>query len=519
MLAQIIEQMSKDAAELRAELAALRKEAAVRDAALRAKLSLLIADRVLSPSAPSYATVGTEALAALTASGRIAVADLSPASAPDAERAPFATAADLTKLSECKSERELVLAITPLLLAARGFDVAAGATTDPCARVLVNSERTPWLDALHAPLPSDQLKRPDLFATWAPFWSGRVRPTGGLVGRLAHRELQLDGCVREFYEAKLGSGDLTSADFGQLVDYHSRVDGSVRGVLFNARVFWLYESVRNLPVALTKAEWGAHGSRALLRAFFDRGLEPPLVPLLRHLCSTLQLAPVCVAASAASPAAGDDGTTRRSGAFLGAGGSARVFSVTSNDSTAALRALKVSTKLSRADLEYEFATLQRAAAAGAPVIPVVADSLVCSVDDNGAHCGGGFLMSEVCAGALLDSGTRCAAAFTSLHKLHAAGFVHGDARLPNLLMRGGRGADLSFVWIDLRDAAAGALAVAQRADARTFAASVLRVEQRGGGTLPAPVDLAIGRVPTDGEAAYSALGAAVWAARAAGAMA
>ena len=70
-----------------------------------------------------------------------------------------------------------------------------------------------------------------------------------------------------------------------------------------------------------------------------------------------------------------------------------------------------------------------------------------------------------------------------------------------------------------RSAAAGALAVAQRADARTFAASVLRVEQRGGGTLPAPVDLAIGRVPTDGEAAYSALGAAVWAARAAGAMA
>jgi hypothetical protein len=100
----------------------------------------------------------------------------------------------------------------------------------------------PWLDALHAPLPAGQLKRPDFFATWAPFWTGRSDAARGAVGRLAARALQLDGCVREFYEAKAGAGELTAADFGQLVDYHSRVRGRVRGAVFNARVFWLYES-------------------------------------------------------------------------------------------------------------------------------------------------------------------------------------------------------------------------------------------------------------------------------------
>ena len=42
------------------------------------------------------------------------------------------------------------------------------------------------------------------------------------------------------------------------------------------------------------------------------------------------------------------------------------------EGAAAPCALKASATLSRAELEYEFATLQRAAAAGAPVVPVFA---------------------------------------------------------------------------------------------------------------------------------------------------
>jgi len=299
-------------------------------------------------------------------------------------------------------------------------------------------------------------------------------------------------------------GELTESHLGQLVDYHSRVSGPVRGVVFNARAFWLLETVRNLPVALTKGEWGARGSRALFRRFFDALPEPPLVPLLRHICRSLSVVPRSVAAlGEAAP----DGSETHVGAFLGAGGSARVFRVVAAEGAGAAppAALKVSTSLSRAELEYEFSTLLRAAAAGAPVVPAVADSLVIFVDGaSGAHRGGGFLLRDVCTRAAMSSGSRCKTAFASLRALHAAGFAHGDARLPNLVERGNE----EFLWIDMRAAGVGALAAAQGADARALAASTLGVAQ--GGELPAPASAALADVPDGGEAAYDALAAAVW---------
>ena len=302
----------------------------------------------------------------------------------------------------------------------------------------------------------------------------------------------------------MGDGELTAADFGQLVDCHSRVPGTVRGALFNARAFWLYESLRHYPVALTKGEWGAPGSRALVRAFFDAATEPPLVPLLRHLCRTLRVMPRRLTAAGAEPAAGDGGA--RASAFLGAGGSARVFCVAAEGATAP-HALKASATLSRAELEYEFSALARAEAADAPVVPVVPDSLTFFLDGAGSHCGGGFLLRDVGERVVLDSPARCTAAFAALHALHAAGFAHGDAQLPNLVALG-RGADARLLWIDLREAAAGALVAAQRADACTLAASALGLPQ--GSALPERVEAAIHSVPGGGSAAYAALAAEVW---------
>ena len=519
LLQQVIEQMQAlraDAAAaaardavLRAELAEREAAAAARDTVLRAELAAFREGKALSPSAPSYASVGAEALQALEDRRHISVASEPPADAPEDECAPVASPVDAERLRTCTDEHDLVAAITPLLRAARGFDDIGDAQgpPDPCARVLVNSELTPWLDALHSPLRFSLLKRPDLFATWSPFWTGYASAARGNVGKLAARALQLDGCVREFYEAKGGVGELTDADFGQLVDYHSRVKGHVRGVLFNARAFWLYESVREYPIALTKGEWTARGSRALLRRFFDALPEPPLVPLLRHLCRTLGVVPRRVTASGA---VAPDGSAAKSGALLGAGGSARVFCVAAQAAGAPHAALKASTALSRADLEYEFSTLARAAGAGAPVVPVVADSLVIYVDgETGKHRGGGFLLRDVCVSAVLDSGARCTAAFASLRALHAAGFAHGDARLPNLVVRG-HGAAAEFLWIDLRAAGEDAVAVAQRADARVLATSVLGVKQ--GGVLPPPVAAAVACVPEGGDDAYKALAAAVWSA-------
>jgi len=494
---------------VRAEAEAARAEAAARDVALRAvlraELVALREGKAETPLSQSYATVGADALAALTASEHIFTLPVPAADASAAESAPVATPSELMLLRDCASERALVLAITPLLRAARGLD-AAGADADTCPRVLVNSEVSPWLDSLSTPLPADQRKRPDLFVTWAPFWSGRQDVELGAVGRLAARALQVDGCVREFYEAKRGDGELTPADFGQLVDYHSRVRGTVRGVLFNARVFWLYQSLRNLPISLTKCEWGARGSRAALRAFLDATPEPELVPLLRFLCRALTVVPRRITASGVEPAAAD--SAARASAFLGAGGSARVFCVAQLTGAAELRALKASTTLSRGDLTYEFGTLARAARAGAPVVPVVDDSLAFFVDDAGEFRGGGYLLRDVCTRVDIDSPARCAAAFAALRALHALGFAHGDARVPNLLTRGS-GARAELVWIDLRVATVDALDCAQRADGRTLAASVLGAAP--GSALPMPVDAALAAVPGGGSAAYTTLAAAVWA--------
>ena len=516
LLLEHLRQLSESMSLSRQEFTAARAEAAARDVALRAELAATRAELAAlrvghaeTPLSPSYASIGDEALAALTASGRISSAPVPPDGSSADESAPICMPDDLERLRGCALEQELVAAITPLLRAARGLD-GAGVAGDPCPRVLVNSESTPWLDALHAPLPAGQLKRPDLFLTWAPFWSGRLDPERGAVGRLAARALQLDGCVAEFYEAKRGDGELTSTDLGQLVDYHSRVRGPVRGVLFNARVFWLYESVRAHPVSLTKGEWGARGSRAALRTFFDASPEPPLVPLLRFLCRALGVAPVRLAASGAAPAAASRAV--RASAFLGAGGSARVFSVArlgAGGAHAELHALKASSLLSRAELTYEFDTLSSAVEAGAPVVPVVAGSLRCFVDDAGEHRGGGFLLRDVCSRAQLDSPAHFDAAFAALRALHAAGFAHGDARPPNLLARVS-GAGTQLLWIDLRAAAASALESAQRADGRMLAASLLSLAPDR--ALPARVIAALAAVPAGGEPAYAALAAAVWAA-------
>jgi len=153
---------ARDAAlrkEAEARDAALRKEAEARNAALRAEFAALE-----SPSAPSYASVGDEALAALSASRRIVEAAAPPGAT--AESAPVATPGDLARLRACTSVSALVAAITPLLRTARGFDESVAG--DP--GFTGASERMPWLVSLQAPLPASQLKQPELFATWVPFW-------------------------------------------------------------------------------------------------------------------------------------------------------------------------------------------------------------------------------------------------------------------------------------------------------------------------------------------------------------
>jgi hypothetical protein len=411
------------------------------------------------------------------------------------------------RVAQCKSETELVKQLTPVLWRLR---TAGNDSSDACRPVLVNSEQFKWLDNLRSPLRPDMRLKPDLFVTPRVFVEEREgtgsQGTGDefIFGLLADRRLQGDGCVSELYEAKVD--ELTLKHLGELVSYHRLIPGECRGMLFNGRHFWLYASHDGDPLKLLRGAWAAPGSASCVRRFFDDGAPPPpLVPLLRQLLSALRLRP-----------APDSGGS----SFLGGGGSGRVFAVqhVEHDDAGASRraaprlALKVVPAAASAswlsDLDVEFKALQDAAKLGAPVVPVVADSLRAL-----QGLGGGFLLAH--CGAPFDataSAAACAAAFAALAALHACGIMHGDARLPNLLLVRGRAA-----WVDL---AVGTLAstehdtraVSFRADADTLTQSVLKAA--GVNATPLPPSIALALAAYDGSSADAAhaLAAAAWAA-------
>jgi hypothetical protein len=152
----------------------------------------------------------------------------------------------------------------------------------------------------------------------------------------------------------------------------------------------------------------------------------------------------------------------------------------------------------------------KAKAAGAAVANVIAGSLTFFVDDAAMEQqGGGYLMQDVYVRFNVTSQTRCKGAFRALFALHAVGFAHGDARLPNLMaLPQGRGKRDTLVWIDLRESTAGdALPFAQRIDALTLAKSILMQKT---GALPETVKAAVANIPQGAEAAYEALAVAIW---------
>ena len=507
MSAELEALAARDAARDAAHDARMRAELAARDAARDARMSAELA-RVTAllqardaPGASSMtvttaANVGTSVLDTLNAiRGAVTVFEPKPEAGP-----PIVDEALASRLLQCPTEAALVAALTPTLRALRGLHERGADAGDAFSLALVNSEERKWMDDLRAPLLASQRRKPDLFVTWALC----AVPLGGHgaddKGALAGRALQLDGCAREFFEAKAGGGELTAADFGQLVDYHARTPGRARGLLFNARHAWLYESHNGHPVSLVKTALATQGSRELARDFLCRPLaEPPLIRLLRRLCSHLR-----VEATESAPGAG---------AFLGAGASGRVFCVRrlaaggdggSGDSGAQLFALKACCDASPGDVAFEFSQLASAAAAGAPVVRVVEDSLRAFFDDeSGQPAGGGYLMAEVLTPCLVKSATQRKAAFATLAALHAAGFTHGDARKPNLLTRGG-----SLLWIDLRAASATSTPeAAQRADAATLAASICSMPVEAASALYAR---ALAEIPGRGTQAYAELAMGLW---------
>jgi len=365
-------------------------------------------------------------------------------------------------------------------------------------------------------------QKPDLFRSWAPFVDLRSAGAGQGVGIdfvfgvLAGSVLQRARCAVALFEAKRGS--LTESHFGELCGYHYAVPGLCHGMLFGDTEFWLFKSFGGVPLRLVKGLWVTAGAAGAIREFFDEAaLEPPpLLALLRRLLGDLRVAP-------------HHGTDGR--CFLGSGASGHVFAVAQvgaaggvGDATSPPRALKV--VLARTNgavlaVDSEFNRLRTAAERGAPVVAPVPGSLRlydASENDGGLEAGvggAGYLLEHVGAPCKITTAARCAAAFESLAALHRCGLVHGDARLPNLLVM----QDGHLAWIDLNHAGAvleglgagvgGGLSREVVAfDAGDLARAILHIAQPT--PLPDAVVRGLGDYRPDCTQSVACLASAVW---------
>lgn len=421
---------------------------------------------------------------------------------------PVLSAAEVAELVSLEKEADLVRVLTPKLKAVHdSLDTDA---PHALRRVLVNSENHRWLDNLHEPLGPQFLKKPDLYVTWQPFiipgkpFGRQGTGSAFLYGGLAHRSLQLDGCVPVIIEAKLDG--LGNAEVGELMDCHQQVPGLVHGFLFDRRQFVLYESTDGTAVRLTWCKWDQTGTEQLLREHLRPTCVtqvPRLVDLLTKLTAALDVEFV------------EQGDGKE--CFLGAGAYGRVFAVRRKEDRPGgqLLALKAVLKpsLDRAArvweprLPTEFHNQKRAGMATLEgklvAVPVVEDSLKQFKD-----LGGGYLLGGVGAVFSVANKSDVATAVAALWRLHKVSITHGDPRVANLVLVNG-----CALWVDLMGIGGPSdddvsFTLLSQLDMRVLAASILNTANID--DLPLEVLQAIDAYAPSSKATMDAVVAALW---------
>ena len=501
MLRQLVESLAaaqKERDEKHAAEISQLKESAEKQASL---LAALTATRSLaSPSTPSQ--LGYQHTEALLAIGSVRV--LAPGEGP-----PILTEqqqADLSALADAgggAAEAAIVRYMAPHLRLLRQHGTGEAGAVAPL--VMLNSESHAWL--VHPAVEGVQSQRlkPDLFLTWVPFVDVRGEAEGFPHGVLASPSLQKAGCVAELYEAK--SKPLSTETFGKQCLYHQCIPGRFKSALFNQSQCWLLETMHGSPLRLLQMNWTTPGSKRELQLFMGAPAAPPLLLLLRRVLAELQLT-----------------TLSPSGrCHLGSGASGHVFAVhRTSDAARTPLALKLVLGVQEGGLHAEFVRMQAAAAAGAPVVAPVPNSLcifsssaaaasvAASAEAPAPACAsGGYLLSLV--GARFDATTfgGMKEAFSALSALHKCSVFHGDARTANLLDFEGRA-----MWIDLRtgivdESGAASLPLEQqRYDAAVLARSMLPHLQ----LLPTTVQAALGLYDAAAPGTVGGLAKAVWGA-------
>nr|QUJ09355.1 crinkler 31 [Plasmopara viticola] len=283
--------------------------------------------------------------------------------------------------------------------------------------VFVNSERYQWLSQSTNWTEHTNLSL-NGFATHRGMFRGKPVPDNGVVRpsgfRFGVAEEELFDCLILF-KSKL---TITEAAFRQVVRYLQTLlpEASATAILFDRRSFWLIKSHRSVVVKVQMSRWTDSGSKALSQNFIADNVSPWV--------SRLTLTCMCLGVDVVE---GD--------AFLGRGAFGRVFKVIRQDGQ--VFALKFVEKSFMGLLFHEKEALMRAQHTG--LTARLASELI-DLPESAA-----LLLSPV-GKPLPHPRTReeVQSLFGLLWQLHTNDLVHGDARVPNVILHGEK-----LLWIDL----------------------------------------------------------------------
>ncbi|KAG9401713.1 hypothetical protein AC1031_007424 [Aphanomyces cochlioides] len=308
--------------------------------------------------------------------------------------------------------------------------------------VFVNSEEYPWLPQFTTESKTPNLN-PDGFATHPGMY--RVKPTPeDSVLRPNEREIRFGVPEEElfdcliFFESKL---DITDAAFGRVVRYLQNLfpRTSASAILFDRCSFWMIKCRKDVIVKVVKAKWVDCGSKTLFQNFLTDNTSP-WVTLLTNACLSLRVNVV------------------EGGAYLGRSAYGRVFKVIGEHGE--VFALKVVKERCAGSLFREKEALMNATNTGLTIRPV-------------GKCveipGGAALLLSPVGKSLPRPTTRreVKQLFDLMWQLHEKGHVHGDPRVPNVIINGDEP-----LWIDLAETSKANLTLREM-DAEILTRSIL----------------------------------------------
>ncbi|KAK1933727.1 hypothetical protein P3T76_011941 [Phytophthora citrophthora] len=320
---------------------------------------------------------------------------------------------------------------------------------DSLGVVFVNSKRYPWLPQSSFDSSKTNLK-PDGFVTHRGMYCKEDEPNDTVIRKGA--SFRFGKAVKELFdclilfESKI-TKSLNGEPFGQVVRYVEHLfpkdEGSV--VLFNRTEFWLINCLGGVVARVIKAKWVMEGSKVLLRDFITKNLSP-WVTRLTAACSALKVEVV------------------EGEAFLGRGAFGRVFKVKRLGQDGDELALKIVDMSSAGRLFQEVKALQLAQRTSLTIRYVAS----AAISDGVA-----MLLSPV--GKPIQYPTtsdEVEALFDMLWQLHSAYVVHGDPRVPNVIVKDGQ-----RLWIDLVEGR-GAFPILMQNDAGILTRSILHVSPK-----------------------------------------